>query len=640
MCGIFGIVYRNGETIPSQRLLQHSALAMAHRGPDGSGVYGEPGIGLAHTRLSLLDLDARSDQPFWDAQGTHCIIYNGEIYNFREIRRDLARRGVVFRTTSDTEVLLMSLVLDGAEATLHRLRGMFAFAWYDRQSRKVTLARDRFGIKPLFLHRHRDFILFSSEVKAMRPWIELKPNPFYVTSYLLSSIEPTRNGCIFEDTEIVPPGSILVLQSRGDENSQVALDPALLIDPAESDLYCRMSVEHTVDRLDELLNHAVHSMLLADAPVGALCSGGVDSSLIAAIAARYQSDIALFHAEVVGNSEFEAASALAKHLNLRLRKVEAQDRDFVDLTPKVIYHYEWPYSFHPHSVPFMMVSGLVRQSGVKAVLTGEGADECFLGYSRTAQQPFWNRVERIGDAVRRMIRAVPRLGNAIWPLDGERAVLIGDAFNQFERRMIRERIRRVHVARMGGAPGRNMATLDELIGHVPTLLHRNDRMGMSAGIEARFPFLAEELVRACVNLPFDRKIRWSARFNDRSHPFLRDKFILRKLAERYIPRHLAQRKKHGFRVNTLSRMRIGRAYFRQSYIREFLRLTEPEFDHLYDSATHHIRLKLMLLDVWGKLFVHGLAPEDLQDGLRAEVRVLPASDARTSGSALMLSRSW
>lgn len=621
MCGIFGVVYRNGETIPSQRLLQSSASAMAHRGPDGSGIYGEPGIGLAHTRLSLLDLDTRSNQPFWDAEGRHCIVYNGEIYNFREIRSDLARRGIVFRTTSDTEVLLMSLVRDGAEATLDRLRGMFAFAWYDRQSRKVTLARDRYGIKPLFLHRHRDFVLFGSEVKVMRPWIELKPNPFYVTSYLLNSVEPTRNGCIFEGTEIVPPGSLLVLDCHGNEHSRIALDLALLIDPAESELYRRMSIERTVDRFDELLNDAVRTMLLADAPVGALCSGGVDSSLIAAIAARYQTDIALFHAEVIGNSEYEAASALAKHLNLQLHKVEAYDRDFVDLTPKVIYHYEWPYSFHPHSVPFMMVSGLARQSGVKAVLTGEGADECFLGYSRTAQQPLWNCVERIGGAMRRIIRAVPRLGHAIWPSDGERAVLIGDAFNQFERRMIRERIRLVHLERMGAAPNRNMATLDELIGHIPTLLHRNDRMGMSVGIEARFPFLAEELVRACINLPFDRKIRWSPRFNDRSHPFLRDKWILRRLAERYLPRHLSQRKKHGFRVNTLSRMRITPAYFYDSYIRDFLRLSHPEFDQLYDSATHHIRLKLMFLDVWGKLFVRGMAPEELQDELRAAVTV-------------------
>ena len=302
MCGIFGIVYRNGETLPSQRLLQQSAEAMVHRGPDGSGIYHEPGIGLAHTRLSLVDLDPRSNQPFWDAEGRHCVVYNGEIYNFREIREDLIRRGAAFRTTSDTEVLLTSLVMDGAEPTLRRLRGMFAFAFYDRTGRRLTLARDRYGIKPLFVHRHRDFVLFGSEVKSMRPWVQLAPNPLYLIAALLGSTEATRDACIFQDTQILRPGSMLVIDSAGREESRQVLAVTDMIDPEAARALGAMSDEQSVDRLDELLNESVRSMLLADAPVGALCSGGVDSALLTAIATKYHSNIAIFHADVRGHS--------------------------------------------------------------------------------------------------------------------------------------------------------------------------------------------------------------------------------------------------------------------------------------------------------------------------------------------------
>jgi asparagine synthase (glutamine-hydrolysing) len=369
MCGIFGIVYRNGETLPSQRLLQKSAEALVHRGPDGSGIYHEPGIGLAHTRLSLLDLDARSNQPFWDAEGRHCLVYNGEIYNFREIREDLIRRGAAFRTTSDTEVLLTSLVMDGPETTLRRLRGMFAFAFYDRAKRRLTLARDRYGIKPLFIHRHREFLLFSSEVKAMRPWVQLAGNPLYLIAGLIGSTEATRHACIFEDTEILPPGTMLSIDSAGREESRHVLDLADMIDPEAARGLGAMSDRQSVDRLDELMNESVRSMMLADAPVGALCSGGVDSALLTAIATRYHSNIAIFHADVKGHSEYDAARAVAKHLKLDLQKVEAEEQHFIDLSPKAILHYEWPYVYHPHSIPFMMVADLARRSGVKAVLT-------------------------------------------------------------------------------------------------------------------------------------------------------------------------------------------------------------------------------------------------------------------------------
>jgi asparagine synthase (glutamine-hydrolysing) len=623
MCGIFGIVYRNGETLPSQRLLQKSAEALVHRGPDGSGIYHEPGIGLAHTRLSLLDLDARSNQPFWDAEGRHCLVYNGEIYNFREIREDLIRRGAAFRTTSDTEVLLTSLVMDGPETTLRRLRGMFAFAFYDRAKRRLTLARDRYGIKPLFIHRHREFLLFSSEVKAMRPWVQLAGNPLYLIAGLIGSTEATRHACIFEDTEILPPGTMLSIDSAGREESRHVLDLADMIDPEAARGLGAMSDRQSVDRLDELMNESVRSMMLADAPVGALCSGGVDSALLTAIATRYHSNIAIFHADVKGHSEYDAARAVAKHLKLDLQKVEAEEQHFIDLSPKAILHYEWPYVYHPHSIPFMMVADLARRSGVKAVLTGEGADECFLGYAHLLQRPFWKIVERLGGGLRRSVRSIPLIGPALWPVD-ERGSLVCSALKQFERKIDEDRARRLWRERMGGALDGNEMTLEQLSNYIRTLLHRNDRMGMAASIEARFPFLDDKLVETAINLPFQRKVRTSLRPSDRSHPFRRDKWILRQLADRYLPRELAHRRKRPFKVSAVNRIRVQRELFRDSFMRDFLRMSEGEFGLLFQAADQHTRVKLAMLEVWGQIFVHDRAAEDLVDPLRRHLSLATA----------------
>ena len=216
MCGIFGIVHRDGKRVPEPERLRETIRRLGHRGPDGSGFYAEPGVGLAHTRLSLVDLSDRSAQPFWDEERRFCLVYNGEIYDFQALRKELAKQGVHFRTTSDTEVVLQSLIHRGAEATLPRLRGMFAFALYDTRERTLLLARDRFGIKPLSIYQDGEVFLFTSEIKALAPWVDLRPNPFPMASYLLGFGGPTKNGCFYQGVRILPPGSVVNAARRGD----------------------------------------------------------------------------------------------------------------------------------------------------------------------------------------------------------------------------------------------------------------------------------------------------------------------------------------------------------------------------------------------------------------------------------------
>ena len=617
MCGIFGIVYTSGKDVPCEERLRRSADLISHRGPDGSGIYREAGIGLAHTRLSLVDLNKRSDQPLWDLGRRYCLVYNGEIYNFHELREELIDRGVRFRTTSDTEVLMQCLAIDGPLRTLPRLDGMFAFAFYDKHARKLLLARDRFGIKPLLIYQDEERFLFASEIKAMKPWLKLRPNGFRIISDLMGFGEPARNCSLFEGIEIVPPGSVIKLEIGSPPQIDKYIELPDMIDRAKSEQLKALTEEQAVDCVDEALQRSVERMLFADARVGALCSGGVDSSVITAMAARQQSNLAIFHANVVGPlSEYDAALQLAKHLKLDLLTVKNHDDDYIDLTPDVLYHYEHPFFRHQHSVPFLMVSRLVSENRVKAVLSGEGSDECFLGYQHLAQEPVWNFWKRQVGRLERLIQGIPRIGKVLWPTQGRTSLLVGDMLTQFERTLEQQHFRELYTERFGRAADGNVRTLDLLAYHLRTLLHRNDTMGMAAGIEARFPFLDERLVETAINLPYRYKIRFSPDVWERSHPFVRDKWIMRRVADRYLPKELSQRKKWGFRVTAFDRMGIRKEYFKRSFVTDYFKLSSAEFDYLFETANQTLKIKLMLLEAWGQIFIEDMGLPVVRESLR------------------------
>lgn len=554
MCGIFGILFANGATKPPENRLNQSSELISHRGSDGYGVYSDSGIGLVHARLSLLDLQQRSNPPMWNAEQTYCLIYNGEIYNYQSLRQSLIERSIEFTTTSDTEVLLELLINDGAEKTLPRLQGMFAFAFYDLKKKQVVLARDRFGIKPLHLYRDNEKIIFSSEIKAMKPWIELQPNTFQMIRYLMNYGAPIHDKGFYENIDIVPAGSVITI-NMGSE--------------------------------PQFSKFSVKQMLCADAPVGALCSGGVDSSLIMAIAEKYHNNLAIFHADVVGPlSEYDAAANLAKHLKLDLLTVQARDEDFIRMTPEVLYHYEQPFSGHPHSVPFMMVSKLVQEHGVKGVLSGEGSDECFLGYEYLALEPFWNFFHRQTGKIRSLIERIPVIGYQLCSSEHNFPKLVPDMLGQFEKTIDQRKAREIYTDKLNKPADLNVRTLDLLRDHLVTLLHRNDTMGMSAGIEARFSFLDESFVETAINLPLRHKIRFSPVVWEKDHPFLRDKWVIRKVADRYLPKLLSQRKKRGFDVNAFRRMTIEKRFFDSGFITNQFKLSKNEATYLFETADH------------------------------------------------------
>ena len=208
MCGIFGVVYRDGQTTPDGRLLEETGRILGHRGPDSAGMFKDAGVGLVFTRLSLLDLSERGNQPFWDEQRRYALVYNGEIYNFQQLRKELEANGVAFYTGSDTEVLLKGIIHHGLDAILPRLEGMFAFGLWDSHQRKLTLVRDRLGIKPLSVYEDDHILVFASEIKAMAPWIPLHPDPHMASAYLAGFGGPTRDRSFFRDVIILSPGTV------------------------------------------------------------------------------------------------------------------------------------------------------------------------------------------------------------------------------------------------------------------------------------------------------------------------------------------------------------------------------------------------------------------------------------------------
>jgi asparagine synthase (glutamine-hydrolysing) len=384
MCGLAGFLdLSRGAT---SEFLTETGRAMTdalrHRGPDMGDVWtdAEAGIALGFRRLAIIDLSPAGHQPMHSADGRFVMTYNGEIYNYRDLATDLKDRGHAFRGGSDSEVMLELFARDGVEATLPRLVGMFAIALWDRRERRLWLIRDRLGIKPLYFGRQGNTVFWASETKAIRahPHFEARVDMTAVDGFLKSNFVAAPT-CVYRNLEALAPGTLATLDADGTEQTRAYWSMADVAGRPEISL----SPEEALERTEVLLSDAVRSRMIADVPLGALLSGGVDSSTVVALmqgASDRPVRTFTIGFGVDGYDEAEHAAAVARHLGTDHTTLDLMPDDARNLIPNLPDWYDEPFA-DSSALPTYLVCRLARQD-VTVALSGDGGDEVFFGYNR------------------------------------------------------------------------------------------------------------------------------------------------------------------------------------------------------------------------------------------------------------------
>jgi asparagine synthase (glutamine-hydrolysing) len=570
MCGIAGIVaLQEGLPPPDTGSLRAMVGALRHRGPDEFGLYRDPYAGLVHARLSIIDL-ATGQQPLCNEEGSLWIVFNGEIFNYIELRAELVALGHRFRTQSDTEVIVHAWEAWG-EGAFRRFNGQFALALWDVRERKLILARDRYGVRPLYLCEHGGRLWFASEVKAIFAGDAsipraLDPVGLSETFTFWTAVAPQS---VFKGITELEPGHVRIVSARGTSDRAFWMADY----PASAGAGFRGSLDEAVERVRDALEQAVRlRMLRADVPVGSYLSGGLDSSLVAALArktkgARFSTFSLRFEDTEYDETEYQrsvAAAIESEHSEIVVRR-----HDIAAAFPNVVRHAERPL-LRTAPAPMFLLSRLVRDSGIKVVLTGEGADEIFAGYDlfREAKvRRFWGRSPASACRPRLLDRLYPFLsrspvsqqamareffgrGREYWARPGfghDPRWRAAAALHRLLDADFRREAQRIEVVDrlLDSLPGefRRWSPLAQdqyleartlLSGYL--LASQGDRMLMGHSVEGRFPFLDAEVVELGNSLPDSYKLH-----------VLDEKHVLKKAAQGLIPSQIVARPKQPYR---------------------------------------------------------------------------------------------
>jgi asparagine synthase (glutamine-hydrolysing) len=547
MCGICGIASRTGSPDPDR--LDAMSASLAHRGPDSGGVHLDGPVALAARRLSIIDL-AGGDQPIGNEDGSCVVVQNGEIYNYPELRLELERDGHTFRTNCDTEVHLHLYERHGPEYARH-LRGMFAVALWDARRRRLVLARDRYGIKPLYYRDADGALEFASELRALpRGEVDLDA----LDAFLAFNSIPAPYS-IFRDTRKLPAGHVLVWEEKGGVTVERYARPG----PVPVDELRGDDEAELVEELRARLRDSVRAHLLADVPVGVLLSGGVDSAVLAALAAQETPDAV--HTFTIGFEERsfdERADArlVAERYGTNHHELLVHPDPLV-LVPALADVFDEPFA-DSSALPTYLVSELAAEH-VKVALSGEGGDELFGGYYTYAADLLADRVAPFARLVRPLVERLPSSSaKASFDYKAKRFVRAAhlpplerhhgwkEIFSPDARAELTGRhgafdpvdVLRTRYAETGGAdPLARLQDVDFGVYLVDDLLVKTDRASMAHSLEARVPFLDPVVTNFAFGLPAKHKVRG-----------LSKKILLRKAAEPLLPREVVHGRKRGFSI--------------------------------------------------------------------------------------------
>ena len=624
MCGIAGFVEAPSVAEPyghdaSRDLVHRMCEVIRHRGPDDEGLFVDAGVALGMRRLSIIDLST-GKQPIHNEDRTVWVVFNGEIYNFRSLRRTLEEAGHVFYTATDTEVIVHAYEQWGADAIL-RLRGMFGLAIWDTRTRTLLVARDRVGIKPMHYATVNGRLYFGSEIKSLLEAPDLPRDlDMDAVDHYLSFLYTPRDGSIFEHVRKLPPGHLLTWRQ-----GTIAIEQYWEMPATES---FRGSEADAVDQLRTVLTDAVRSHLISDVPLGAFLSGGVDSSLVVGLmtetsGARVKTFSIGFNEPAF--DELEHARRVAQHFGTDHHELVVEP-DGIRILDQLVSHFDEPFA-DSSAIPTWYVSEMARRH-VTVVLSGDGGDELFGGYDRYLPHPrvvafdrysppgarriaalaastlphgargknFLRHVGR--DDRGRYLDAIRFFGSdekpALLTVDARRRIRGGDAERQLAR----------HFERFSQLPWASQMMRFDAETYLPEdVLTKVDRMSMAHSIESRVPLLDNDVVSFASTLPDDLKIKNGRR-----------KHVLKEVAATLVPRDLLDRRKQGFGVplgvwfrgnlrelfsdTLLSAASLQRGYFRPSFVRQLVD------EHVAGKRDHTLRLwQLVVFEKWHQQYV-------------------------------------
>jgi asparagine synthase (glutamine-hydrolysing) len=560
MCGIAGIVSDRGLAPDDRQRVMRMRDVLAHRGPDGAGLHADDFAALGHRRLSIVDL-AAGGQPLANEDGSIWIVFNGEIYNHAELRAGLERDGHRYRSRCDTETIVHAYEQYGDDCVDH-LRGMFAFAIWDAPRRRLLLARDRLGVKPLYWTRRGDRLLFASEIKSLLEsgLVQAQANEAAIPE-LLGNRSLAGDETMFRGVFKLQPGHVMTFEDGAVTTRRYWDVPEPATGPARER-------REDIDRFTSLLEESIRLRLMSDVPLGVFLSGGIDSSAIAALMSKMigrplETFSVAFKAHAF--NELEYAREVSDAIGARSHEIVIDDRDFFGALPRLLWHEDEPIA-HPSSVPLYFVSRLAREH-VTVVLTGEGSDELLAGYGRYPRALLnWRAGAVYSSVVPGPLRRAIAAGVSALPgspgryarrsfvgMPHQAELTFFDSFAGMplsrQRGLLHPRLRpfadgpHAYGATLAHFNARRKhSTLDRLLyadmkTYLVELLMKQDQMSMAASIESRVPFLDHRLVEFAAQLPNDRKLSGFS-----------TKRILREAVKGVLPDRIVSRPKMGFPV--------------------------------------------------------------------------------------------
>lgn len=634
MCGISGCLW-TGSGQPDfdvERNLRRMIATLHHRGPDDEGVWSDGICGLAHARLSIIDLSAAGHQPMGSADGRVWISFNGEIYNFLELRAELESKGYKFRSHSDTEVIIYGYLAWGVKV-IDRLRGMFAFALWDKAERRLLLARDRFGKKPLYYARVGDLLLFGSEIKAILTWpqVERRPDQVAIDQYLSLQYVPAPRTA-FASIRKLPQANYLVADQT-DRGWRVREPVVYWRLPEPKAAKAARPVAELTEELVERLTEAVRLRLISDVPLGAFLSGGVDSSAIVALMAKSGSSPVKTFSIGFPNKEYDEtryARMVAERYATDHEEMIVEP-DAASVIPRLVWHYGEPFA-DPSAVPTYYVSQIARRK-VTVALNGDGGDEAFMGYGRYDSCRRISRFDWIPPALRHLVttgvRLLPgpvhrRYGNRLnafaeliagpdrrasqryaftiaYFLDYQKREGYTGAMSQFLSESALDLLEPYFDAAPSLVSGANWADIHTYL--PDDLMVKVDVASMAHSLESRSPLLDHVFMEWAMTIPESVKMAGGV-----------TKALFKKAMEPYLPQDLLYRPKmgfgcpvdHWFRAELkemaydllLSTSATQRDIFQKNYVERLLA------EHVSGKYNHQTRLwALLMLELWFRMWV-------------------------------------